>query len=234
MGISVILLAANEAENLKVLFPKIIMNLQKTGAEYEILLIDSAYATDETPEICALYPKVRYINQEEPRYAGAFRTGIRYANLDHILVLDADGSHNPDVIPAIYEKSKEGCDLVIGSRYCKGGKTNDAFLSFLMSQILNFIMRQVVGVRARDISTSFRMYRTVLLKSVHLVCTNYEVLEEVILRMKKSKKSLSIAEVPIVFEKRMYGQSKRRLFSFILTYIKTIFLFIRIRMSRAE
>lgn len=233
MSISVILLAANEADNLKVLFPKIIANLDKTGAEYEILLIDSARTTDETPEVCALYPKVRYINQEEPRYAGAFRTGIRYANMDRILVLDADGSHNPDVIPAIYERSCEGYDLVIGSRYCKGGKTNDAFLSFLMSQILNFIMRLVIGVRARDISTSFRLYRTDLLKSVHLVCTNYEVLEEVILRMKKIKKPFSIAEVPIVFEKRMYGQSKRRLFSFILTYIKTVFLFIRIRMSKA-
>ncbi len=233
MGISVILLAANEADNLKVLFPKIIANLEKTGAEYEILLIDSAQITDKTPEICALYPRVRYINQEEPRYAGAFRTGIRYSNLDHILVLDADGSHNPDVIPAIYEKSKEGVDLVIGSRYCKGGKTNDAFFSFLMSQILNFIMRLIIGVHARDISTSFRMYRTDLLKSVHLVCTNYEVLEEVILRMKKINKSISITEVPIVFEKRMYGQSKRKLFSFILTYIKTVFLFIRIRMSNA-
>lgn len=233
MGISVVLLASGEADNMKVLFPRIIENLEKTGAEYEILLIDSAEATDETPEICAQYPKVRYINQEEPHYAGAFRTGIQHAGLDHILVLDADGSHNPDVIPALYEKSGEGYDLVIGSRYCKGGKTKDALPSFLMSQILNFIMRLVIGVRTRDISTSFRIYRTELLKSVPLVCRNYEVLEEVILRMKKKKKELAIAEVPIVFGKRMYGESKRRLFSFILTYIKTVFLFIRIRMSKA-
>jgi dolichol-phosphate mannosyltransferase len=143
-GIS-FLLAVNEANNLKILLPKIIANLQITKTEYEILLIDSACSTDETPEICAQYPKVRYINQEEPRYAGAFRTGIRYAVFDHILILDADGSHDPDMIPALYQKSIEGFDLVIGSRYCKGGKSNDSTLSFLMSQLLNFIMRIVIG-----------------------------------------------------------------------------------------
>jgi dolichol-phosphate mannosyltransferase len=233
MGISVVLLAVNEAKNLKVLLPKIIANLQKTETEYEILLIDSAFATDETPEICALYSKVRYINQEEPRYAGAFRTGIRYAVFDRILVLDADGSHEPDMIPALYKKSIEGYDLVIGSRYCKGGKSNDSTLSFLMSQLLNFIMRIVIGVRARDISTSYRVYRTDLLKPIRTTSVNYEILQEVILRMKKLKKPFSIAEVPIVFEKRMYGKSKRKLFAFILTYIKTLFRFIHIRMSKA-
>ena len=105
MGVSVVLLAANEADNLKILFPRILENLEKTGTEYEVLLIDSAKATDETPEVCAQFPRVRYINQEEPRYAGAFRTGIRYAGKDRLLVLDADGSHNPDIIPELFRKS---------------------------------------------------------------------------------------------------------------------------------
>jgi len=231
MGVSVVLLAANEADNLKILFPRILENLEKTGTEYEVLLIDSAKATDETPEVCAQFPRVRYINQEEPRYAGAFRTGIRYAGKDRLLVLDADGSHNPDIIPELFRKSMEGYDVVIGSRYCRGGRTHDAFLSFLMSKLLNLIMRLVIGVRAKDISTSFRIYQTAQLKAVSLTSENYEVLQEVILRMKVNKKDFSIAEVPITFEKRQYGKSKRRLLKFILTYIKTLFTFIKIRIS---
>jgi len=232
MGISVVLLAVNEAENLRVLLPNLISSLDLTRTSYEILLIDSATATDETPSICAQYAKVRYINQEEPRYAGAFRTGIKYASEDHILVLDADGSHDPKVIPEIYRKSQEGYDLVIGSRYCKGGHTNDSRFSMLMSRTLNLVMRAVIGVRAKDISTSFRIYHSDQLKAVTLTCANYEVLQEVILRMKKNKKDFTIAEIPIVFEKRMFGQSKRRLLRFILSYVQTLFRFIKIRMSK--
>lgn len=231
MGISVVLLAVNESENLKVLFPKILSMLDKTGTSYEVLLIDSAKATDDTAAVCAQFPSVRYINQEEPRYAGAFRTGIKYSKEDHILVLDADGSHDPEMIPQLYAKSMEGYDLVIGSRYCKGGRTHDAFFSFVMSKVLNLIMRLVIGVRAKDISTSYRIYQTEQIKGVTLTCENYEVLQEVILRMKKNKKNFRIAEVPITFEKRLFGESKRRLMSFILTYVKTLFRFIRIRFS---
>jgi len=232
MGISVVLLAVNEAENLKVLLPDLISSLELTRTPFEILLIDSAAATDETPAVCEQYAKVQYINQEEPRYAGAFRTGIKHASEDHILVLDADGSHDPKVIPEIYRKSQEGYDLVIGSRYCRGGCTHDSRLSMMMSRTLNLVMRAVIGVRAKDISTSFRIYHTDQLKAVTLTCANYEVLQEVILRMKKNKKNFTIGEVPIVFEKRMFGQSKRRLMRFILSYVQTLFRFMKIRLSK--
>lgn len=232
MGISVVLLAANEAENLKILFPKLITALKQTNTSYEILLIDSMSATDTTPEVCSQYPSVRYINQEESRYAGAFRTGIKHAQYDTILVLDADGSHNPEAISAIYNKFNEGNDIVIGSRYCEGGNTKDSASSVFMSKILNGVMRVVIGVKAKDISTSYRIYDAAQVKAVKLTSTNYEVLQEVILRMKKNNKKLKIAEVPILFEKRMYGQSKRQLFRFIVSYIKTLFRFVRIRVSK--
>lgn len=233
MGISVVILAASEAENLKLLIPLIETNLQKTGTSYEILVVDSKEPTDDTPAICAAYSSVRYVNQREPRYAGAFRTGISEAKEEYMLVLDADFSHNPERIPALYAKILEGYDLVIGSRYCEGGHSNDSKASHWMSLLLNFVMRLVIGVRARDISTSFRIYHTDQLRAVHLTCLNYEVLQEVILRMKKNKKSFSIAEVPITFEKRKYGESKRKLLRFILTYIRTLFRFLLIRMQKS-
>ena len=233
MGISVVLLAYREAENLKILLPRIIQELRKTGADYEILLIDAREPLDETPEICRRYrdDHVVYLNQEEDHYAGAFRTGIRHASMDRLLVLDCDGSHDPRYIGEIYAKSMEGYDLVIGSRYCRGGKTHDAAASVVMSKILNTVMRRIIGVKAKDISTSYRMYVTKELQSIPIRCTNYEVLQEVILQMKLRKKDFRIAEIPIEFEKRMYGESKRQLLKFIRTYIRTVFRLIRIRLS---
>jgi dolichol-phosphate mannosyltransferase len=230
MGISVVLLAYKEAENLKVLLPKIINVLKGLGTDYEIILIDSSNPLDETPNICQQYG-IKYYNQEEPHYGGAFRTGIKYASMERMLVLDCDGSHNPAAIPSIYLKSLEGYDLVIGSRYCKGGASNDSTISFIMSKILNTIMQFIIDVRAKDISTSYRMYITSQLKAIDLQSENYEILQEVILKQKLKKRNFKIAEIPIVFEKRLYGESKRQLLKFIVTYIKILFklIFIRIK-----
>lgn len=224
MGISVVLLAYKEEENLKVLLPQIIDNVKATGEEFEILVIDTAEPLDNTKGVCEEFG-AKYINQEEPAFAGAFKTGIKYASMDKFLILDSDGSHNPKYIPSIYEKFvKDNCDVVIGSRYVKGGKTNDAKSSIVMSHILNGMFRFCLGIKAKDISTDYRMYRTAQLKEVNLTCHNYDVLQEVLLRLRlnKSDKKLKIGESPIEFDKRIYGESKRRLIPFIMSYIKTL------------
>lgn len=228
MSTSVVLLAYQEAENLKVLLPQIKGILEGMQEEYEILVIDSAKPTDNTEEVCREH-QVRYIPQEEPHYAGAFRTGIRHAAMERIQVLDADGSHNPQDMPAIRAKFNEGYDLVIGSRYVKGGKTNDSRSSIAMSKLLNLVMRICVGVKAHDISTSYRLYDAAQLKAVTLKRNNYDVLQEVILRMKMKKKGFRIGEVPIEFNKRMFGESKRQLFTFIRGYVVTVFNILAIR-----
>ena len=95
-------------------------------------------------------------------------------------------------------------------------------------------MRICLGIYAHDISTSFRLYDAKLLKNIFLQSENYDVLQEVILRMKLLKQKNStekfrIGEVPITFEKRMYGESKRQLFKFICGYIVTLLRLIRLR-----
>ena len=225
MGISVVLLAYKEEENLKVLLPQIIENVEKTGEEFEILVIDTAEPLDNTKGVCEEFG-ARYINQEEPAFAGAFKTGIKYAEKDKFLILDSDGSHNPKYIPDLYKKFVDDkCDVVIGSRYVEGGKTNEAKSSIVMSHILNGMFRFFLGIKAKDISTDYRMYETAQLKEVKLTCHNYDVLQEVLLclRLNKADKKLKIGEVPIEFDKRIYGESKRQLIPFIMSYIKTLF-----------
>ena len=224
MGISVVLLAYKEEENLRVLLPQIKDQVKQTGEEFEILVIDTEKPLDNTKGVCEEFG-AKYVNQEEPAFAGAFKTGIQYASMDKFLILDSDGSHNPKYIPAIYDKfTKENCDVVIGSRYVEGGKTNDAKSSIVMSHILNGMFRFFLGIKAKDISTDYGMYYTEQLKNVSLSCHNYDVLQEVLLRLRLNKpdKKLKIGEVPIEFDKRIYGESKRRLIPFILSYMKTL------------
>lgn len=234
MGISVVLLAYKEAENLAFLLPKIKEMMDSLPEEYEILVIDTKEPLDNTSEVCAEHG-ARYINQEQPGFGGAFRTGIKYAEKDKFLILDSDGSHDPKYIPSMYKKfTEENCDLVIGSRYTEGGETNDTKSSIVMSHILNGFFRVCLGIKAKDISTDYRLYRTELLKKAELENENYDVLQEVLLRMKQEKPDLKIGEVPISFQKRIYGESKRRLIPFIIGYIKSLvrFTFIRYPLLR--
>lgn len=230
MGISVVLLAYKEEENLKVLIPKIKNNLEKIDEEYEILVIDTEKALDNTRVVCKALGAI-YINQEEPSFGGAFRTAIKYADMDKLLILDSDGSHNPKYIGSIYEKFMLGADVVIGSRYVKGGRTNDAPMSIIMSRILNSVFRISLGINAKDISTDYRMYKTKQLKEVNLSCNNYDVLQEVLLKLKINKHNLRVLEVPISFDKRMFGESKRNLIPFMISYILTLLKLIFIRLT---
>lgn len=92
-----------------------------------------------------------------------------------------------------------------------------------MSKILNHVFRFCLGIKAHDISTDFRMYKTAQLKDIVLENKNYDVLQEVLLKLKLKKADLNIKEVPITFTKRMFGESKRRLIPFIISYIKSMF-----------
>lgn len=103
MAISAVLLAYKEAENLKVLFPKIKQQLDKIGEEYEIIIVDTMKPLDDTPAVCKKFG-ARYLNQRLPHFGGAFRTGIKAARYDKFLIMDSDGSHNPIYIPDIYKK----------------------------------------------------------------------------------------------------------------------------------
>ena len=214
MSTSVVLLAYKEAENLKILLPQIHKVMEKLKDDYEVIVIDSAKPLDNTKEVCEKNNTL-YYPQEEPGYAGAFRTGIKYVTKNRMF-------------------DRGGYDIVIGSRYTKGGVSNDSKTSYIMSKILNTTMRLCLGIRAKDISTSYRMYDAKQIKAVTLTRNNYDVLQEVILRMKINKreqgKKLNIGETPITFNKRMYGESKRQLLKFIRGYIVTLFMLIRINL----
>lgn len=229
MSISTVLLSYNEAENLNILIPKIKKELDSLNEEYEIIVVDTENKTDNTDEVCSKYG-VKYINQEKPGFGGAFCTGIKYAKMDKFLILDSDGSHKPEYIPAMYNKFvKEDCDIVIGSRYTDGGETNDSKSSIVMSKILNFFFRLCLGINAKDISTDYRIYHTEQLKKVNIENRNYDVLQEVLLKLKQNKPDLKIREVPISFQKRVYGESKRQLIPFIIGYTKSLVRFTLIR-----
>lgn len=226
--LSVVLPAYLEEENLRNLLPRVNEVLGKMAITSEVLVIDTAEPMDHTKEVCEHYG-VSYINRRNGNnYGDAIKTGITEAAGKWVLFMDADGSHTPEFIPELFHYSNE-YDLIIASRYVEKGQTENSLLLILMSRILNWTYSIVLNLPCKDVSNSFKIYRKEHLRELKLSCSNFDIVEEIIYKIYKNNHSIRIKEVPFVFKKRMFGETKRNLFAFILTYIYTI---VRLRLQR--
>lgn len=225
--LSIIIPSYLEGENLNIILPRLKDVLDEINISYEILIIDTVEQMDNTKEICERN-KVFYINREGGNsYGDAVRTGIDKADSNFIIFMDADGSHTPEFIKNIYA-NRFNNDVVIASRYVEGGDTDNSKILILMSLVVNIIYSLVLNLNCKDVSNSFKLYKTSDMKKLKLKCNNFDIVEEILFKLKRNNKNLSIKEIPYVFKKRMFGNTKRNLFLFILTYFFTL---IKLRFS---
>jgi dolichol-phosphate mannosyltransferase len=156
-----------------------------------------------------------------PLYGDAIRTAIEEVRGRLTVFMDADGSHTPEFLPELVAGAKRA-EVVIASRYVAGGYTENPWVLIAMSRILNWTYSLVLGLRCKDVSNSFKLYRTDWLKELVLVCDNFDIIEEILFKLSRKHRDIRILEVPFSFKKRMFGQTKRNLVLFILGYLVTM------------
>ncbi len=219
--LSVVLPSYQEEENLRVLLPRLLVTLGLMRLSFEIIVVDTSELMDQTKDVCE-HHGVRYIPRRGGnRYGDAVRTGIEEAVGRHVLFMDADGSHTPEFIPKLFDFAEQH-DVIIASRYIDKGHTENSFALVLMSRALNLTYSLVLNLPCKDVSNSFKIYRSAQLKPLKLLCNNFDIVEEIIFKIHRRYPELTIKEVPYTFKKRMFGETKRNLFVFILTYIFTM------------
>jgi len=142
-------------------------------------------------------------------YVAGFKRALA-EEADLICTMDADFSHNPRYIPAMVDKIGQGYDLVIGSRYVRGGGASGCtFARKLLSWGANAFARTILGLRAHDTTAGFRCYRREVLQGMGLdgiKASGYSFLIEMLYRVQRS--DWRVGEVPIIFENRRLGISK--------------------------
>ncbi|AKL97707.1 glycosyltransferase family 2 protein [Endomicrobium proavitum] len=237
MSISVVIPAYKEEENLKTLLPQIKKYLTLAGITHEIIAVGPLTDNDNSKQVCQNSGCI-YVNRENgDTYGDAVRTGIKAAKNEYLLMMDADGSHAPkDILhlyAAITTPPRHAYDLVIASRYVKNGQTQNLFILKFMSYILNITYRVAFKINAKDISNSFRIYDAVKLKSLKLTCSNFDIVEEIIILL-VDKFNAKIKEIPTTFHKRINGASKRNLIKFIFSYIFTMFKLYKIKIQNRK
>jgi dolichol-phosphate mannosyltransferase len=123
--------------------------------------------------------------------------------------MDADYSHHPRYIPAMIERSQTA-DLVIGSRYVRGGGAVDSpAMRRLLSYGANAFAKIMLGLKAMDCTAGFRCYRREVLESIDLdsiFSNGYSFLIEMLYQVQR--RGWKVSEVPIQFMDRRLGASK--------------------------
>ena len=221
-SLSVVMPAYLEAENLRLLLPRLKTVLSKEGyQDAEVLVVDTATPLDETKQVCSECGANYLARTPGNDFGDAVRTGINAASGDWILFLDSDGSHPPEFAVELL-KRKQNADIVIASRYIQGGYTENSLPLVLMSRMLNWTYGLVLNLKCKDVSNSFKLYRAELLKELNLTCSNFDIIEEILFKILRYRPETRIIEVPFTFKKRMFGETKRNLLLFISTYIFTM------------
>jgi dolichol-phosphate mannosyltransferase len=219
--------AFDESENLRFLIPQI---LEEVGRYNNFVFrVKVIVRNDEPQSTLQLLDnlKVEGIRrQPDNSFGSAISTGISTtaSETNFVIFMDADGSHQPSsLIKLVHKAQQSGADIVIASRYIDGGKTENSKLLKIMSKTLNKIFGVILGIGCKDISTNFKIYKANLIRNVELSCKNFDVVEELLLKVKvKAGPDFSIVEIPDHFQQRKFGESKRQLTLFITSYIVTL------------
>jgi dolichol-phosphate mannosyltransferase len=213
-GAWVVLPTYDEAENLPGIAAAILQNLPAAT----LLVVDDG-SPDGTGELAdgmaADDPRIRV--RHRPAKAGlgrAYLDGFRVAldgGATSVIQMDADWSHDPAVLPSLLAPITDGAaDLVIGSRYVKGGRVLDWGIGRrFVSRGGSIFARTVLALEPHDLTGGFKAWRAATLGGIPFDGVHAGgYVFQIEMTHRASRAGARVAEVPITFQDRRVGRSK--------------------------
>ncbi|MCI0574448.1 MAG: glycosyltransferase family 2 protein, partial [Myxococcaceae bacterium] len=196
-----------EAANLPILIDRLAQVREAHGLDLDVLIMDDD-SRDGTVEVVAARPEpwVQLVVRTANRgLSPAVLDGLRRAEGNVLVCMDADLSHPPEALPAMLRKLAEGADFVIGSRYVDGGSTADdwGFLRWLNSRVATLLAMPLTS--ARDpMAGYFALERKTFEGGAEFNPVGYKIGLELLVKCRCER----VVETPIHFEDRQFGESK--------------------------
>lgn len=226
----------NERENIVMLLPQI----YKVNSELHVLVVDDN-SPDKTYEVIedlinsTYQGKLFLIRRAGKLGLGtAYIEGFKWAlarDYDYIFEMDADFSHNPIYLKDFLQKIKTS-DLVLGSRYVKGGGVkNWDLLRRIISRGGSLYSKTILGLPFNDLTGGYKCFSRKVLENINLddiKANGYSFQIEMTYRA--FLKGFKISETPIIFEDRTVGNSKmsKKIF------LEAVFMVIRLRLEKKK
>ncbi|GAA2481341.1 glycosyltransferase [Winogradskya humida] len=210
---SVVIPTFNERDNIGALLERLTAVLP--AGETEIIFVDDS--TDDTPDLilqaamdCPLPVTVYHRDHATGGLGGAVVEGMRHARGSWIVVMDADLQHPPEMVPRLIAAgTRDGADLVVGTRYAGGGSTDglsDGYRRLVSSgsTVLTKLVFRNSLLRVSDPMSGLFAVRASSLDVGELRPEGFKVLLELLVRNRPGR----IGEVPYAFQQRHAGESK--------------------------
>jgi len=209
--LSIIIPTYNEKESILKTIEKIIKAIPK-NQKYEIIVSDDN-SFDKTWEIVKKYSiKSKNKNIKTLRRMSnkgltpAVIDGYKLAKGNYFLVIDADGQHDEKIIPNMLKEIKNN-DIVIGSRYIKGGGIKDwSKTRLFISKFASLLAKPILKHKIKDPMSGYFIIKKEVFEKIKykLNSKGYKILLEIVFNSEKIK----IKEIPYTFQKREVGESK--------------------------
>ncbi len=211
--LSIVLPTYNESQNITKMLDLIAETLPADTAA-EIIVVDDN-SPDGTGDIAIQHAKninnkklrIKVIRRPDKQgLSSAILAGVQSAAGDIVVVMDGDFSHPPQAIPLMLEELQDPkCDIVIASRYIKGGSVVGwPFKRRLMSKSATKIAQMGLGIEVKDPMSGFFALRRRIIEGVKFDAIGYKMLLEILVKTKGAH----VKEVPYTFTNRRAGASK--------------------------
>ena len=213
MRATVVVPTFNEIDNID----RLLREVRAVAPEASVLVVDDGSpdgTADRAEELGAELGRIEVLRRSGKQGLGAaYRAGLRHAiaaGADICVQMDADLSHDPQVLPALIAIIEHGGDLAIGSRYVPGGRTiNWPRRRRWLSRWGNRYAAGVLGLAVNDATAGYRAYRTEALERMKfdsVRADGYGFQIEMTYRLVRLHGK--IVEFPIAFHDRTEGESK--------------------------
>jgi glycosyltransferase involved in cell wall biosynthesis len=213
--VSVVIPTLNEALNI----PHVLADLP--ACVHEVVIVDGQ-STDGTPEVALkVRPDAKIVHQHGQGKGDAMRCGFEASTGDILVMMDADGSADPEEIPAFVEALLHGADFAKGTRFRSGGGSSDITpLRRAGNRVLSGTVNLLFGTAYSDLCYGYNAFWRHCLPAMCVDCTGFEV--ETLINIRIARAGLLVAEVPSFERDRMHGQSNLRTFRDGARVLRTI------------
>lgn len=215
MTCRVILPTFNERQNLPIITWLLNRTFTENKINWELIIVDDG-SPDGTQTVAkqlekAYSPHVHLHTRTGKLGLGtAYVHGLQFAKGNFIIIMDADFSHHPKFIPEMIRKQKAGnYDIVTGTRYAgNGGVFGWDLKRKVTSKGANIFADTLLRPGVSDLTGSFRLYKRSVLETLFETTDVRGFSMQMALAVTAKAQGFTIAEVPITFVDRLYGESK--------------------------
>ncbi len=230
--LSIVLPTFNERENIVGLIERLKKLFEEQGYRGEVIVVD-----DDSPdgtgkaveEMASDWKDVRLETRRNERGIGsAHARGYDISKGDVIITMDVDGSHDVADIPRLLDRLGDGYDVVIGSRYVRGGGTDKPLSNRLISLLGGHYTRLTLRLGVVDSTNGFRAFRREVWDRIshHRYSERNVFLIEFLYHARRS--GALMTEVPVFFRERTMGESKTHV---LRESVKALTLPVRLRLG---